>query len=229
MWASLLSRPCTSSTAKLSVCREAVPFRAPFLLERSISPIRSAIVICCKTQLKSYIDLHVQLYPSTRLYWSTSNFQIVHMKKNHQHVVYYPWQQVSGLTRLFGACFPFLWPLCDSLDWGLVTGKPRHQQFAVGIDNWCLHLEWRKKQNKNKKNPTIKFILETTWPTWPSQALRTFIKITGCLTEDLIWSMLPWTLWLPWKETSWSEHPESNRRAALLCWSPVQMGMRRNF
>lgn len=81
MWASLLSRPCTSSTAKLSVCREAVPFRAPFLLERLISPIRSAIVICCKTQLKSYIDLHVQLYPSTRLYWSTSNFQIVQMKK----------------------------------------------------------------------------------------------------------------------------------------------------
>lgn len=46
MLASLLSRPCTSSTAKLSVCKDAVPLGAPFSAEtedRSISPSRSAI------------------------------------------------------------------------------------------------------------------------------------------------------------------------------------------
>lgn len=51
--ASLLSRPCTSSTAKLSVCKEAVTFRAPLSADnedRSISPSRSAMDICRRTE-----------------------------------------------------------------------------------------------------------------------------------------------------------------------------------
>lgn len=53
MLASLLSRPCTSSTAKLSVVNEAVPLDAPFseTVDRSISPSRSAIDICREAEL----------------------------------------------------------------------------------------------------------------------------------------------------------------------------------
>lgn len=54
--ASLLSRPCTKSTAKLSVCKEAFPFGAPFSVEttdRSISPSRSAMDIWGKKRGKN--------------------------------------------------------------------------------------------------------------------------------------------------------------------------------
>lgn len=63
MLVSLLSRPCTSSTAKLSVCKEGVPLGAPFseeTVERSISPSRSAIDICRGTEGLYYVNIIYQ-------------------------------------------------------------------------------------------------------------------------------------------------------------------------
>lgn len=57
MLASLLSSPCTSSTAKLSVCKEGVSLGAAFpeeTVDRSISPSRSAIDICRGTQYHQF-------------------------------------------------------------------------------------------------------------------------------------------------------------------------------
>jgi len=90
MFESSLSKPCTRSTAKLSICREESPF-APRLfctgtLERSISSRRSSIDICTREGISGYKVLN--LFPVADYYVNSRVKPKVHVLNKWGHFSY---------------------------------------------------------------------------------------------------------------------------------------------